>query len=182
MTTRLNQSIRDRILSNAVRDAFKDIDAKLKDQEHALGERIVKETWGKHYETARNMPESLMNWAKDVRANIGGMHAALHLKESMPVPESLRFNTYAQRKAFAGDTKIADAWHELTQAQRQAIKDREDLTCELRASLKSVSTVKQLLEVWPDARLYLPEIATPKLPAVSFENVSAKIEKLKEAA
>lgn len=59
-------------------------------------------------------------------------------------------------------------------------EDRSALRREVRSVLNSVTTVKRLLDVWPEAEKYLPDRPeTPNLPAVVVADLNKKIEILK---
>lgn len=67
---------------------------------------------------------------------------------------------------------------ELLEAEDKDLTSRKDkLTCDVRAMVNSVTTVKRLLDVWPEAAELLPASAAPKpqLPSVNVEHLNAII-------
>lgn len=111
---------------------------------------------------------SAMQWM-----NLGGRRVTLQFSE----------NDYESRMAsngftLPGDHPLVIEFDRLCGVENDIQKRHNDLRDQLRASLSKFTTVKKLLEAWPEAKELLPETleeAKPQLPAVQTSELNALI-------
>ena len=131
----------------------------LKEREHKLAVRAVKEAAGRHYDTYLRMPHALQVWDPTyVRLEArGGKRWSLQLP---------------------GDHPGINAEHEPSRALAEAVTvhhDRVDdlyrreriLYGKVGAILNSVQTYKRLAEVWPEGAEFYAQPAAPDTAAVN---------------
>lgn len=75
------------------------------------------------------------------------------------------------------DDPLTAEFHAIHDAQQAIEKQREEIEASVRAAVSSVTTVKKLLEIWPEASELIPETVTPtkQLPALPREDLNAMI-------
>lgn len=78
---------------------------------------------------------------------------------------------------FTADHPLAVRFFELEDRSKDISERRSTLRSQVRAALKQVNTVAQLLKAWPEARELLPEQAAPapQLPAVRVADLNALV-------
>lgn len=188
--TRMTNYLRDEIVKNALAKTPLDAeDAELARDRHALAEDFRIAALGGAEEAARlenaaakiekalsELPSSLVNSDYPVRrsemayrANLGGLRVNLAFPDARLCPSGL---------TFAGDHPLVCRFHELLNRETELGKRRNDLKTQVRAVLNSCTTVKKLLDVWPEAKGLLPqqlEEARPQLPAVQTADLNAAL-------
>lgn len=75
------------------------------------------------------------------------------------------------------DDPLTAEFHAIHEEQQALDKQRCDLTTNVSAAVQSVTTIKKLLEVWPEAAELIPEAVAPakQLPALQREDLNAMI-------
>lgn len=75
------------------------------------------------------------------------------------------------------DDPLTAEFHAIHEEQQLLDKQRSALTANVRAAVQSVTTIKKLLEVWPEAAELIPEAVAPakQLPALQREDLNAMI-------
>lgn len=75
------------------------------------------------------------------------------------------------------DDPLTAEFHAICEEQQVLDKQRSDLTANVSAAVRSVTTIKKLLEVWPEAAELIPEAVAPakQLPALQREDLNAMI-------
>jgi hypothetical protein len=74
--------------------------------------------------------------------------------------------------------ELQKEFDELLRAQEKNNEEISQLRADLNGMLFCVNTVKQLLEVWPEARSFLPETSREpgtNLPIVSIKNLNERL-------
>lgn len=107
------------------------------------------------------------------RLNLGGLRVNLQYSESR---EDKRI--CPSGAVFAGDHPLVCRFHELLNRETELGKRRSDLKTQVRAVLNSCTTVKKLLDVWPEVKELLPqqlEEARAQLPAVQTADLNAAL-------
>lgn len=189
MTTRLNTNLRDKIVANALTKAgITKQRQELNEARYAWADELRLAALGTTDEALTKLaakvkkaheaiPEIARRAYNDpccireyVYANLGGLKMCVHFRQKSYAP--------TEQPTFDADHPLTTRFHELENAGKD-IEDRaEALKVQVRAVVNSVSTVKQLLNVWPEAKELLPatvEESKSKLPAVRVENLNAMI-------
>lgn len=98
------------------------------------------------------------------RMNLGGLRVNMHFSDST---EDKRI--CPSGAVFEGDHPLVSRFHELHNKESEIDSREESLRQQIKAVIKSCTTVKKLLDVWPEAKELLPqqlEESRPQLPAV----------------
>lgn len=199
MTTRLNVSIKDKIVSNAIKQAgipTKEEALEKRRAEWAEAVRIHaiggKQEAAKMERLRKRLRKSLDDAPRklvkeddpirrdyDILVNVGGLayrayfHGGTDYKHSALVWKITPYQCTVE----AGHA-LADEFHEI-ESQANAIREERDtIYSNVRAALDGVRTVKRLLEEWPEAKDLLPSDMSEEkkhLPAVRREELNSMI-------
>lgn len=192
--TRLNSYLRDEILKNAIAKSPVPAEETALDSEYyALAEAFRVESLGGPKKVAEiehlvqeieklraQLPESLRENDPVARTdyemyrmNLGGLRVRLNFGPSL---EERRI--CPSEVVFAADHPLVLQFGQLENRKADLKSKRGTLKQQVQAVLASVTTVKKLLEVWPEAKELLPqnvEEAKPQLPALPIADVNALI-------
>lgn len=192
--TRLNSYLRDEILKNAIAKSPLPAEETALDSEYyALAEAFRVESLGGPKKVAEI--EHLVQEIEKLRAqlpdnvktddpvartdyemyrmNLGGLRVRLNFG---PSREERRI--CPSEVMFAADHPLALQFGQLENRKADLKSKRDTLRHQVQAVLASVTTVKKLLEIWPEAKELLPqnvEEAKPQLPALPIADVNALI-------
>lgn len=188
--TRMTNYLRDEIVKNALaKTPLAADEAALTQDRYALAESFRIAALGGPEEAARlekaaakiekalsELPNALVNSDYPIRrsdmayrANLGGLRVNLVFPAERLCPSGL---------TFTGDHPLVCRFHELLNREAELDKRRSDLKTQVRAVLNSCTTVKKLLDVWPEVKELLPqqlEEARAQLPAVQTADLNAAL-------
>lgn len=182
--TRLTNALKDQIVDAAAKKAFGERERLLKERKNQLAMSV----YALHYplplqEIMTTMQTKMGNRPFSMSdsfygQSFGGRRQYLHLPQEKPF--------FAER--LDPKYEYLDVDHPLT-LEFNAISNADDdlkaedkkLRSEVRAILNSVTTVKRLLDVWPEVKDLLPNLEKPEvyLPAVQIDKINATIFKTK---
>lgn len=107
------------------------------------------------------------------RMNLGG------LRVNLPFSEDTSHTRVAPHQAsFPGDHPLVLQWHEIDGRETDLSTAERDLKVQVSAAVEAFTTVKKLLEAWPEAKELLPEQveeARPQLPALRTAELNALV-------
>jgi hypothetical protein len=176
---RLTQGMKDEIINNMKRQLFKGRkDAVLKKKEQ-LGEEVYHHIYSKDDRAMmENAPEGAFGYRThlDVRFHGEGWYESIDLAKARPVfaREERSSIKLPEGSPFKKKYLAINAEGELIKDEMKALEQRAN------AIMASITTVKKLLEVWPEAEAYLPE-EPPKvdnLPAIPVASLNEMIAQL----
>lgn len=153
MTVRLNSFIREQILDAVLKHAFEDREKALKEEKHALGDAVYNDIYPKKVrEQMAAMPEGFLPVDDDLRVQFDGEgYTQVYFGERRRIANAHRHNA----------AKVFDAKHPLTlrfakyQKELSALKaEKNNAKSSAEAVLGSVTTVKKLIEVWPEVEQF----------------------------
>lgn len=102
--------------------------------------------------------------------NIGGLRVGLH-----EFPE-VRYVSH--EPTVASDHPLAVEFHAMEDAHQEVCEREKVLTAQVMSVLNSATTIKKLVEIWPEARELLPPNEQPiisNVPAVLISSLNAAI-------
>lgn len=178
-TARLTKNIREALLKKLMRRAFQERAQAMVDRCSAFALRVYEDAMERHLPTVRSVPPGWLPSDNDVKVQIAGDVVRLCFNGSMgngSIPGDFREAGAEEAKVpgsvkgsfnrpempypakFKGQVlKVYDASDLLALDHVQLTRDLEDLQAEMRAAkrsasvaLDSVTTVKKLIEVWPE--------------------------------
>jgi len=119
--------------------------------------------------------EHLINRSSSLRANLAG--AAMYFEYHNAAGESEQRMTVRGRATFAQGHPLVDEFYRIKD-ERQALEDRrKTIQASVKAATANVTTVKRLLEAWPEAAELLPEAEAKQaaMPALIVKDLNAMI-------
>lgn len=181
--TRLTNQQRDQIRAGIVDETFRSRSLRLRQREHALAVRMLRERYGDDlFERIAKLPNGWLPTTNRVRfegSPLGPSH--LMLMEYAPLPAE---TSWSGTRLTPSDALIAES-DALVLAREQMHDEREQLNSVIRSALASMTTVEQLADRWPEGYRHLPtstHAVASGLPALRIEDVNARIAAAKEAA
>lgn len=192
--TRLTNSVRNQIVSNAIAKTTIGAETEaLQQARYALAEdfRIaalggqeeadkIEKTVADIEKRLKAVPSKLVSHSFPFRRDDDMWHMNLGgLRVTLPFSADPSHKRLAPSGAtFSGDHPLVLRFHDLEDQFKELENKRDALRLKIRAVLNSVTTVKKLLEVWPEAKELLPaqlEEARVQLPAVQTASLNAEL-------
>lgn len=168
---RLTNTLRQQILGKILDHAFAKREEILMARELRLAIKVRDRKLGSFLHSWKAMPDFLRDVRRDsARVRVGGQIFLLKLPKDV--------ETVHQELSLAADDPLGEHITRWADDRRTLLKQREELRAQAWAILCSVTTVKRLLEVWPETREFIPaEEASKEL--VSVTRVNQMIQELK---
>lgn len=206
--TRLTKAIREKMVNKAIETAgINDAFLKLKTQRANLAESIRVDSLGgqtvidtlmvKYDEikelfdndTFKNAQGMYLSGPEEdyelYNINLGGMRVTLQYNGQYdrlnrngvdrvfrsPVPRDSNIN-------YPADHKFAKAFFKVEKTRRELVDRRDGLKVQVNATLNQFTTIKKLLEQWPEAKDLLPSCLNelkPQLPVVQVKDLNCLI-------
>jgi len=171
---RLTMAMKDQIVSKVLAET---IDKRIKERleaEKAFGDSVVKFIYEPYAELMEQLPSTAFSTDDSVMVRWSDDRYAY------------KFVSTNGHKAFYRnlqlDTNRKSTWMKILnnlETQKDELnQQRRDLSHELRQVVNSVTTVKRLLEVWPEGKKWIEEVClniTPNLPMVTTDNLNKKL-------
>ncbi|CCG43362.1 Nmad5 family putative nucleotide modification protein [Magnetospirillum molischianum] len=172
---------RDQIVGAVLKDAFDARNQAHQDEGYALGMSIYADVFGEKMIGQMNaLPDGWLPTIKVVKVMIAGAWTELVLSDFVRVLASRNGHCL---KSYEATDPLAERFTAWANAGEEIRVQKSELRNKVRALVYSVTTVKKLIEVWPEAVNYLPKKTVPvKLPAVCGSDLNSLIADLKEAA
>jgi hypothetical protein len=179
--TKLLKSHREAITTRLLAATFAERELRLKQQEHALGLRLLRVLYGE--DALRQMamlPEGWLPLAS--RISFKYSEAERHYNHTIALTDPVRLP--ASHSYPKVPTHWRKLWDDHTVAQGVLRKEREQLKLEITGTLQAFTTVEKLAEGWPEGYAYFPhhELAPVALPALRIEDLNARLAAAREAA
>lgn len=185
--TRLNNSIRNQIIKNAIEQSGVNTrNADLIERRANLAEAIriraiggeeadadreskiakIKACVEKHSHNSIRVNIHEYNINGSIRVNFAGRSIDLDYtgKENAPYHDVFKYsgnNHYNNRLALTNDDPLLIEYDVIQEVQKQVNTLRETIETETRAIVYSVTTIKKLLEIWPESRELIPNVNKP---------------------
>lgn len=146
-TIRLTSDLRSQILSHLMECAFGARERELKKAQDALTETIKNTLLPKSLvEKMDQLPKGSFPVVNAIYVQVNGKHHTRHFNPPIRVPYYLKGNT----QQFGAESAIAKEHHRLELLKDDLEKQRNEAKAATRAALESVTTLKRLIEVWPE--------------------------------
>ncbi|MGL5148281.1 MAG: Nmad5 family putative nucleotide modification protein [Plesiomonas shigelloides] len=132
----------------------------------------------------KSIPQELLNYSSVVgvnddnhfRLNVGGM--ALDLTTSNKERYICACNNYRNRIAIPADHQLAKEWDVLHQEELRIKEIQDTVRVNVTAMVNSVTTIKKLIDVWPECVELIPEqVNKPvvNLPTIKVDQLNTMI-------
>lgn len=175
---RLTKAIMDEIVRSVLSECFDTRQEDLKIQEHSLALKVREKFLGKHREMFDSLPAELLTRNSEDKRIFVAANAHNHILhipdecELIVPPRLCYWGSGYVVKGVLGDkiTKHANDTEDLKDEMRE-------MNNKIRAVLNSVTTVKRLIEVWPEVESHIPEQAeTTGVPMVLISDLNQALE------
>lgn len=192
--TRLTNEIRDKIINNAVTKAIGDRETvQLKALGEKFSQKLVETACGENYETLQKIDQEIQKIIEKIPERFKQYEDVSHVNKDRAVRLNLAGQSvdwfFEDEKIFPytsyRDRYVIPQGHELLKLMddyRSEEKAIDDIKSNVRENVKalvySVTTVKKLLEVWPESLELIPtDVAKPvvNLPSIKIEQLNALI-------
>jgi hypothetical protein len=172
---RLTETIREHIILHAVRYTFDERRKELGERESIITNKAIDYVIGDdNLRLMKKLPDNFFAYRTDIRIHSKDNYSYKKLLNGRLVPAFIAYSG-AELPATNG------LWREINAVDREkaALEDeRGELTTKIRAMLAGITTVKRLLEVWPESEPFLPSFEEKaNLPAVQAEDLNTMIKK-----
>ena len=170
-SVRLNQQIRNTILQRMLKHAFSERLETLDKEEEALGDDIYDDIYPKEIrKKMAALPADYLPIAKYHHVAFGGQVTQIKWAELRRISSDLY--GYHTAKAYDAADPFSKRFFELEKHRAKLKEERERAAKAAAAALNSCTTIKKLLEVWPEAAPFVEDFTAP--PAVLALTLSIK--------
>lgn len=173
--SKLTNQLRSDLADTLLKRRFDEAHSALAKREKALGIRIYEDVFDAKTRAAmKRLPAGWLptiNHAK-VKFEAGG-YSAVHMGEDRPVPH-VKYHTTL--KVYGARDPISEAYQEWESDTKSLRESRSRLEVEIRGALDSVTTIKRLLELWPELEPFVPKDGVKTLlPAINVSTLNAAL-------
>ncbi len=148
--TRLTKSLRDEIHNALMERAYVERKEEIARMEHDLGMAVYNDKYPSDTQALmRKLPDSFFEQRSSIYVAFNSDYCKLSIQESVPVGE-LHAHSWHALDNYSEDHELTDSFKIFRKAKEEYEKDRNRLAAESSAILQSCSTVKKLIETWPD--------------------------------
>jgi len=187
---RLTDTMRQRAIWNVLNTTFNDRIEALRARETDLGDRVYRRFMGDHEAAMYSLPAGYFLERESTHIEIAKsddrdatQRFRLAFSKSRRVPATF-FDNWVQY-TLKKDDPLVPLLLSLDRDKSELAKEKDALEQKITPVLNSVTTVPKLLEVWPEAKDYLPpeafETNTAGVPAVLVSELNQAIATAKAA-
>jgi len=170
---KLTNSVRDKIVQNALKNAFA-VELEALDADKVAFAKMVYDhiVPREHQEVLAKVPKEYLNRSYTITIKLRApgsdtpayTRVSVSMGEERPQPHDLFYNNCSIE-----DATLYAVWSKINERGDRIHNARAKLREKITQVVQSVSTVKRLLEVWPEGKEFIPAIAlapAASLPAV----------------
>lgn len=182
-STRLRNDDRAMIRGCIIQVTFKEREAELTDERDHLFDDVLARHLGDAKDAFDALPVKFKQQSSQIYVSVGGYAFYIRRSVSSSIPASLYHN---HRIDLDPETELGKRVLAVIAKQEKVDEDRRALMNKINPILNSCTTVKKLLETWPEVKEHIPDhILAPEplaLPAVLVDDVNAAIKSMQKAA
>ena len=179
---KLNATIRDEIIANVMKDAFKSEKNMLQALVHEFSLRVYNTLYtAAEQDMMKKLPKDLFYMREEVNTSLKAkgerdvVNFKLEFKNAKILPLAFQYRYNCDIIVASELVSEADDLNK----QAAAIKEREgELRSKVHGVVMAATTVQRLLETWPEAKPYIPKHileTKPSLPAVIVKELNATL-------
>lgn len=185
-SNKLTAGIKKTILHNMQEELFAEREETLQAERKALGDQIYYLILGEHAEVIKKLPSFWFITTDSFRVEY---HNASYGR--LEVPMSISRRAWPEARYYSNTISLPEEAHELADRLMELNKEvcalnekKVNLTFEVEKMLGQFTTVKKLIEHWPEAEAYLPKDSEPEIKPLAIQAISinAMIEQIKAKA
>lgn len=175
--TRLTKFMRSKVLERLVDHAFKDRRKGIVAMRYDLGDLVYADLYPtKDRAAMAKLPAGFLPEQDAVQVTFGGQWYNICFRKVVRVAVS---HSSGRSRDYPSDHMFADMQSEISKHTSDLRADEELARAEAKAALNSCSTVKQLLELWPEVEPFVSDfVVTPaktKALALSIPDLNAHL-------
>lgn len=176
-TVRINTYMKETVVTRLMDHAFAQREEALLEEWHALGDAVYKDLYPEEVLTKmKALPAGFLPVDDDVRVSFGGDFTRVYFGEN-------RLLSYGHRSNAA---RVYDDKHPLSvrhaayrSAKNQLEEEQSKAKSSAQAILDSVTTLKKLIEVWPEVEPFVEDFKQTSsgryLPALPVQDLNARL-------
>jgi len=172
--SRLTKEIRTDIHDGLMARKFEGRDESIEKMIQDLGLKVYNTVYPRDVrKKMASFPEGAFVNGKNIKVAFGGERRCFKF-EDYKLFFYEHANSWNEIEMFAGDHQLTAAHREIAKAEGQLKSEREALSLQVTAALRSCNTIKQLTDAWPEVVPFLPPSkASPAgLPALPFSSLN----------
>lgn len=176
-TVRISNYMKEQVISRLLKHAFEEREKSLQAKWYALGDAVYQDLYPADLQKKMNaLPAGFLPMDDDVRVSFGGNFTRVYFGENRLLARSHQSNA----------ARVYDDKHPLSvrhDAYRSAKDQLEEETRKAKSSaqaiLDSVTTLKKLIEVWPEVEPFVEDFKQTDsgryLPALPVQDLNARL-------
>lgn len=175
-TTRLNKNTRQQLLMLMLEKGMEEFEKQLSKDEAKLAIRAYNKLYtASERKKMYDLPVGWLSTRYDIQVSLRAGNAYT----SLEFDTERRFQDQTERCSLVlePDDPLGASIAEHIADKRDNREKRQQLKSQLRCVLHSVTTVKKLLEVWPEAAQFTEQLdlSEPQLPALPIDDLNKKL-------
>jgi len=185
--TKLLKSHREALTKHLLDATFRERELRLKQQEHALGIRLL-HAWYSAGELHRmnELPDGWLPQTTRLQFVVGKTDTAIYPKMShyVKLSDPVRLPALHDFYKEAPSTWLVK-WSALAEKHRALDEERKQLTTQITGTLAAFTTVEKLAQGWPEGYAHFPHrdlAAVGQFPALRIEDLNTRLAAAREAA
>lgn len=175
MSVRLTKEIREAITSKILKHTFDARFADLSTEESAIAEAVYADLYP---DTVLNqmkaMPSGFLPTYNELRIRFTNSYSYLKLGEYRLMADI----HHGKWVTYDADHPLTERWFQFENAKKSLNNERDNLSSHIRAVLASITTIKKLIEIWPEIKEFAePFEKESVVTAISFpiQELNARI-------
>jgi len=164
-SVRLTQDMRQKILCRLLEHAFGDRQKELRTDDEAFGLAVYEDVYD--VLTRRRMkafPEGFLKLKIHLKVAFGGQQDQVCWKGLRPTSAA---HEYDRAKSYLADHPLSKRRDELEQRRSRLREEQNKSRSQIKSVLDSCSTIRQLVEIWPEASSFVEDFAASGPAAVT---------------
>ena len=176
MSVRLNENMRTIVLSRLMKHAFSAREEELAKTRLVHGLAVYSDIYS--IELQKQMwalPEGFFEMKNGIIVSFGGEVVSVCWGKELPISAQ---HSYHPAKVYDAKNPLTEEYHELGRKTRLLREENGKAECAARAALKSCTSIKTLLEIWPEAEPFVRDFAAPiavKALTLSIKDLNSQL-------
>lgn len=157
-TVRLTNYIRETVLARLLKHAFEAREKALEKDKHAFARQVYDAIYPAAIQKAmKALPKGYLPTDGDLKVSFDGEYTHVYFGESRLIAKCHEYNA---AKVFDPKDPLTARYHELEKVEEALKAEKSKAKSSAEAALDSCTTVKKLIEVWPEVEPFVKDFAT----------------------
>lgn len=191
-TVRLSTMIKEIVEERLLKNAFEKREQALKKAQHRFAGKIYNDVYSlKERKAMAGMPDGFMETSSSLKVQFRGDFTHVHFGESRRIASKHKYNCskhkYNCSKVYDANDPLCDEHVKLKQEADDLEREKREARVDLNAVLDRVTTVKRLIELWPEVEPWVkdfiePPIDSKNLPCLPISELNKTLGLEKQAS